>query len=101
MEVVKSVFKWSAVAAAFSAVVLASVLVVVGVPKPPAITTDNLGRVSWLPLGGYVKFFGDENAASAPDKDQIHQPVLELFELGLQKGLEIFPLCLSKIYVLQ
>lgn len=24
-------------------------------------------KVSWLPLGGYVKFFGDMNAASAPD----------------------------------
>ena len=24
-------------------------------------------KIGWLPLGGYVKFFGDENAASAPD----------------------------------
>ncbi len=24
-------------------------------------------QVGWLPLGGYVKFLGDENAASAPD----------------------------------
>ncbi len=26
-------------------------------------------RFSWIPLGGYVKFLGDENAASVPDKD--------------------------------
>lgn len=26
-------------------------------------------RLSWIPLGGYVKFSGDENAASAPDAD--------------------------------
>ena len=24
-------------------------------------------KISAIPLGGYVKFFGDENAASAPD----------------------------------
>lgn len=28
-------------------------------------------RISWIPLGGYVKFAGDENAASAPDADAI------------------------------
>ena len=26
-------------------------------------------KVSAIPLGGYVKFFGDENAASVPDPD--------------------------------
>jgi regulator of sigma E protease len=26
-------------------------------------------RLSWIPLGGYVKFLGDENAASIPDWD--------------------------------
>jgi regulator of sigma E protease len=30
-------------------------------------------KVSWLPLGGYVKFFGDVNAASAPDGEQLRQ----------------------------
>ena len=46
-------------------------------------------KVSAVPLGGYVKFFGDENAASVPDTDSLasmkesdkrvsffHQPVL-------------------------
>src|SRR5881227_195171 len=25
-------------------------------------------KLSWIPLGGYVKVFGDENAASVPDQ---------------------------------
>ena len=29
-------------------------------------------RISWIPLGGYVKFFGDENAASAPSADALN-----------------------------
>jgi regulator of sigma E protease len=36
--------------------------------------TDRLGtrwKVSLIPLGGYVKFFGDENAASVPDTEAI------------------------------
>src|SRR5512136_712750 len=28
-------------------------------------------KISAIPLGGYVKFFGDENAASVPDADTI------------------------------
>src|SRR3954467_14487813 len=28
-------------------------------------------KISAIPLGGYVKFFGDENAASIPDQDAI------------------------------
>lgn len=28
-------------------------------------------KVSWLPLGGYVKFAGDENAASVPDREKL------------------------------
>jgi len=34
--------------------------------------TDRLGtrwKISWLPIGGYVKFAGDANAASQPDAD--------------------------------
>ena len=36
--------------------------------------TDRVGtrwKLSAVPLGGYVKFFGDENAASAPDLDAL------------------------------
>ena len=28
-------------------------------------------RIGWLPLGGYVRFSGDENAASVPDTDDL------------------------------
>ena len=28
-------------------------------------------RVSWIPLGGYVKFAGDDNVASVPDADDL------------------------------
>src|SRR5215813_11103284 len=28
-------------------------------------------KISAIPLGGYVKFFGDENAASVPDQNKI------------------------------
>lgn len=30
-------------------------------------------RIGWIPLGGYVKFAGDENAASLPDQDDLAQ----------------------------
>lgn len=36
--------------------------------------TDSKGtlwKVGWLPLGGYVKFWGDEGAASTPDRARI------------------------------
>src|SRR5262245_13846827 len=36
--------------------------------------TDRHGtrwKISAVPLGGYVKFFGDENAASAPDQSTL------------------------------
>jgi len=28
-------------------------------------------KLSWIPLGGYVKFFGDDNAASVPDETAV------------------------------
>src|SRR4051812_14971499 len=34
-------------------------------------------KVSAIPLGGYVKFFGDENAASVPDQDAANRMTLE------------------------
>lgn len=30
-------------------------------------------KLSWIPLGGYVKFAGDENAASVPDRERLTQ----------------------------
>ena len=33
-------------------------------------------RLAWLPLGGYVKFVGDDNAASVPDEEGDRQDVV-------------------------
>jgi regulator of sigma E protease len=36
--------------------------------------TDRKGtrwKISWIPLGGYVKFFGDLDAASTPDREKL------------------------------
>ena len=38
--------------------------------------TDKKGtrwKISWLPFGGYVKFLGDENAASMPDRERVEK----------------------------
>ena len=46
----------------------------VGFGREIAGFTDRLGtrwKLSAIPLGGYVKFFGDENAASVPDQTTI------------------------------
>jgi len=37
-------------------------------------------RLSWIPLGGYVKFLGDEDAASTPDRNQIDNMSAEELE---------------------
>ena len=44
----------------------------IGFGRPIFHRTDKAGvewRVGWLPIGGYVKFAGDENAASVPDQE--------------------------------
>jgi len=41
-----------------------------------AATRDKWGvewRIAWLPLGGYVRFAGDENAASVPDQEDLKE----------------------------
>lgn len=66
-------------------------------------------KVSWIPLGGYVKFFGDENAASAPmSEDKVasygaaeraamfqSQPVLNRFLVVLAGPLANFLLAVA------
>ncbi|MDD9841285.1 MAG: site-2 protease family protein, partial [Alphaproteobacteria bacterium] len=32
---------------------------------------NTMWKIGWLPLGGYVKFFGDESAASNPDNQKL------------------------------
>lgn len=46
----------------------------IGFGKPFFKWQDKHGtfwQVGWLPLGGYVKFLGDENEASAPDMEKL------------------------------
>lgn len=46
----------------------------IGFGPPMARWTDRSGvewRISWIPLGGYVKFSGDDNVASLPDPDNL------------------------------
>lgn len=48
----------------------------IGFGRPIARWKDKKGtewKVGWLPLGGYVKFLGDENAASVPDRAKLEQ----------------------------
>ncbi|TDI64822.1 MAG: RIP metalloprotease RseP [Alphaproteobacteria bacterium] len=37
-------------------------------------------RVSWIPLGGYIKFFGDAGASSAPDREALQKQAEQLSE---------------------
>ncbi|RAK68951.1 RIP metalloprotease RseP [Phenylobacterium kunshanense] len=46
----------------------------IGFGKAIAAWTDKAGvewRIGWAPIGGYVRFSGDENAASIPDADDL------------------------------
>ena len=46
----------------------------IGFGKPLAHWTDRAGvewRIGWLPIGGFVRFAGDDNAASVPDRDDL------------------------------
>lgn len=47
-------------------------------------------RVGWLPLGGYVKFSGDENEASVPDQDHLDALRRELVARGDDKALNSY-----------
>ncbi len=63
----------------------------IGFGKPILKWIDRKGtewRISWLPLGGYVKFFGDLNAASQAPKEAAQKPVTTQFP-GPDKADEI------------
>lgn len=53
-------------------------------------------RIGWMPLGGYVRFTGDENAASVPDKDDLEAMrdwiVAEEGQQGLNRYFHFKPL---------
>jgi regulator of sigma E protease len=53
----------------------------IGFGKAIAAWTDKSGvewRVGWIPLGGYVRFAGDENAASVPDREGLENQRREI-----------------------
>jgi len=46
----------------------------IGFGRAVAQWTDKAGvqwRIAWLPLGGYVRFAGDDNASSLPDREDL------------------------------
>ena len=48
----------------------------VGFGRPITSWYDKHGtkwQIAWMPLGGYVKFAGDENEASVPDRERLEQ----------------------------
>lgn len=47
-------------------------------------------RLGWIPLGGYVRFAGDLNAASVPDREELAEIKAEMFRKG---GIEAVQSC--------
>ena len=61
-----------------------------GFGRPIAAWTDRSGvewRLGWAPIGGYVRFAGDENAASIPDAEDLSAMRRQLVSEG--RGAEI------------
>src|SRR3954467_14192049 len=62
----------------------------IGMGKAIAQWRDKHGvewRIGWAPIGGYVRFAGDENAASIPDADDLDAMRRDLVAGG--RGAEI------------
>ncbi len=62
----------------------------IGFGKALAAWTDKSGvewRIGWAPIGGYVRFSGDENAASIPDAEDLAAMRRQLVAEG--RGAEI------------
>ncbi|MDO9223968.1 MAG: RIP metalloprotease, partial [Caulobacter sp.] len=47
-------------------------------------------RIGWIPLGGYVRFAGDENAASIPDHDDLAEMKARILEHNPPSALRKF-----------
>ncbi|MEL6790026.1 MAG: RIP metalloprotease [Pseudomonadota bacterium] len=65
----------------------------IGFGKPLARWVDRKGtewRIAMIPLGGYVKFFGDANAASMPDR-QLSEPEPSEEKNAARPGTTQFP----------
>lgn len=62
----------------------------IGFGRSIAAWTDKSGvewRLGWLPIGGYVRFAGDDNAASIPDANDLAEMRRKLIDEG--RGAEI------------
>lgn len=47
-------------------------------------------RIGWIPLGGYVRFAGDDNAASVPDHDDLAEMKAKILEHNDPEALQKF-----------
>ncbi len=47
-------------------------------------------RIGWIPLGGYVRFAGDDNAASIPDHDDLAEMKAKILEHNPATALQRF-----------
>jgi regulator of sigma E protease len=57
----------------------------IGFGRPLLKWRDRRGsdwQIGWIPLGGYVRFSGDENAASVPDKDDLEALKKRIIEVN-------------------
>ena len=55
-------------------------------------------KICWIPLGGYVKFFGDRNVFSQADQ----QKIIEKYSEEDQKKLFVLkPLCIFQMHILK
>lgn len=62
----------------------------IGFGRALASWTDRSGvewRIGWIPFGGYVKFAGDENAASVPDQVDLEELRREILKQEGPDGL--------------
>lgn len=63
----------------------------IGFGKSIAAWTDKAGvewRLGWLPIGGYVRFAGDDNAASIPDAEDLNAMRRKLVAEGRADEIE-------------
>ena len=62
----------------------------IGFGKPIGHWRDKAGvewRLGWLPIGGFVRFAGDENAASVPDQDALENLRRDIVALDVEGAL--------------
>ena len=67
----------------------------IGFGRSIAGWTDKSGvewRLGWLPIGGYVRFAGDDNAASIPDAEDLKTMRQDLIAEGRGADLALLPL---------